>query len=232
MNYDLLRLRGELSTPVITYVRSDFKDGDVLKGCSQVRSLNNSLEYPVFSTNYNHHRMTFMVTGSGSSNILTALYEGRGRGLDTLVRLGACGSLGAPKTNEVVVADFALCMDKISRTLLNRTRITADKGLTERIVHALQREGLTFTRGTVASVDAMYLFENNVNRGKNLGACAWDLETAAVLAFGKRFGVKAASVLLAVSEENGRSLASYPPIRRRDFVRCVLDALVETNRCN
>jgi uridine phosphorylase len=167
-----------------------------------------------------------MVTGSGSSNILTALYEGRGKGLDTFVRLGACGSLGAPKMNYVIVADFALCMDKISKTLLHRTRVTADKGLTEGIVHALRRDGLIFTRGTVASVDAMYLFENNINRGKNLGACAWDLETAAVLAFGKRFGVKAASVLLVVSEDNGRSLASYPPIRRRDFVRCVLEALV------
>jgi uridine phosphorylase len=225
MNYNLLRLKQELSGPVITYVRTDFKDEHILKGCGKAGLLNDSLEYPVFSTTYKSRRFIFMVTGSGSSNVLTALHEGVGKGLRTVVRLGACGGLGRLKLGSIVVADSALCIDKISKTLIRGARVATDRGLVDGVVHELEREGVTFTRGTVASVDAMYLFENDIGRAKNLGACAWDLETAMVLAFGKRFGVRAASVLLVVSDEDGRSVASYPPIRSRNLVRCVLNAL-------
>jgi purine-nucleoside phosphorylase len=142
-----------------------------------------------------------------------------------MIRIGACGGLGAASTNEIVVPKTAFCVDAVSSALAGAPRVEANAELTSRITETLGHDGIDVVRSDVVSVDAMYLFEKDIMREEGEGARCWDLETATLLAFGKKFGIKAASVLGVVSDTRGNSLRSYPPIRRLDFVKSIFKAL-------
>jgi uridine phosphorylase len=227
--FDILKLKEKLKGPVITYVRTDFRDEDLTGLCKNVRRLNDSLEYPVFSCSYNGKAINFVGTGSSAANVLTALYEIYACKAKTVVRIGACGGLNRnAKVNQVVVVRSSVCMDRISLRLGCKKRTLANEESARSIMRNLEENNIEFVFDTVGSVDGMYLFENDAKRAeKYYSAYCWDLETAAVLAFGKKFGVETASVLLIVSDNQGEAIRSYPPINRLDFVERVIDSLAD-----
>jgi uridine phosphorylase len=223
-NWNILRLKARVKGPIVTYVKSDFRDQDLLDRCRSRRLVNNSPEYSVHSCTYNGREITLVATGSGSAGMLSALWEVKSNDKGAIVRIGACGGLSGAKLNRVVVADSASCVDKVSQRL-GRGKVSADSKLTSKIIDGFERRQIAFTRGQLASVEAMYLFESDVKRAWTSGALAWDLETATVLALGRKWNIPAASILLAVCSEDGRSMTRYPPIQRLDFVESVFEAL-------
>lgn len=225
--FNILRLERKPSGPLITYVKSDFDESALKKSCSNVRSLSRSDEYSVFSCSYRQYPLNFMATGSGSASLLTGLFEVYSSNLSAIVRVGACGGLNDTKVGEVVLSDLCICKDRVSSVLANSAQVLADEGLTNRIKSRLSHDHVAASVKHVVSVDAMYLFEEDIDNGEKNGACCWDLETATLLAFGRKFGVKAASMLEVVSDRRGRSSDSYPPIRRLDFVRSIMELLAE-----
>jgi uridine phosphorylase len=222
--FNILRLKSRIVGPLIVFVKSDFQEKDLKKSLKNIHDFSKSNEYSVFSGTYRHDVINFLGTGSGPASLLTALYELRASDLECMIRIGACGGLGAASTNEIVVPKTAFCVDAVSSALVGAPRVEADAELTSRIKETLGHDGIEVVRSDAVSVDAMYLFEKNITKAEGQGARCWDLETATLLAFGKKFGIKAASVLEVVSDNRGNSLRSYPPIRRLDFVKSIFQA--------
>lgn len=225
--FNILRLKRKPSGPLITYVKSDFDESALKSSVSNVRYLSESDEYSVFSCTYKQQELNFMATGSGSASLLTGLFEVLSSNLPAIVRIGACGGLNDAKVGEVVVSDLCVCKDKVSSVLAKDTHVLADEALTDQIKSRLSYDHIAATAHHVVSVDAMYLFEEDIEGAEKDDVYCWDLETATLLAFGKRFGIKTASLLEVVSDRSGHSCDSYPPIRRLDFVRSVMEVLTK-----
>ena len=223
--FNLLRLKAQPTGAIITFVRSDFDESDVAKLVRNVRYLTESNEYSLFSGTYGQRKVNFLSTGSGPASLLSALYELTPSKIGPIVRIGASGGLRGAHTQDVVIVRSAFCMDRVSYALAKTKRVIADSTLMNQLSESL-RAGRTKCRvEKVVSVDAMYLFERNVRRAEAQGAYCWDLETATILAFGRMFKVRTASVLYVVSDRAGNAIRSYPPIRKLGLVSSVLKAL-------
>ena len=223
--FNILRLKSQPAGPLITFVKSDFDEKDLAKLLNDVRYLSKSNEYSLFSGTFGQKTVNFLGTGSGSASLLTALFEIIASRIDCLVRIGACGGLREARIRDVVNVKTALCMDSVSTTLARAKRVNANSMLINRINEALSRDRVKSVLEGAVSVDAMYLFERNIDRAETQGAYCWDLETATTLAFGKKSHVKSSSILLVVSDSDGNSIRSYPPIRNLRFVSSILEAL-------
>lgn len=224
--FNILRLKSQPTGPLITFVRCDFDEKDLVKLVTSLRYFSESYEYSLFSGTYGRQTVNFLGTGSGPASLLTALYELMPSKIESLVRIGASGGLNGARTQEVVNVRTALCMDAVSSTLARTKRVAANSILTNRISEALSSDRVKSALESAVSVDAMYLFEKNIDRAETQGAYCWDLETATTLAFGRKFDVRAASVLYVVSDRAGNTIRSYPPIRKLRFVSSVLEALL------
>jgi uridine phosphorylase len=225
--FNILRLNRKPSGPVIAYVKSDFEDADLKTLGSNLRHISRSEEYAVFTLADRTGRdLTFMGTGSGAASLLTGLFELLSPDLSAVVRIGACGGLNETKVGQIIVCNSSLCMDRVSSQLAGGKRALPDRELSTKIEQTMLGNGITVKTSSNVSVDAMYLFEPRLRQAEREGVSCWDLETATLLAFGEKFRVKAASVLEVVSDRSGNSMESYPPIRRLDYVRAVMDAAV------
>jgi uridine phosphorylase len=223
--YNILRLKSELSGPLVAYVKCDLDENRLRGLLRNVKNFSNSGEYSVFSGSYYGKHVNFLGTGSGPASLLTALFELQSSKLTAILRIGACGGLANATTNRIVVSEGALCADVVSAALAGTDHVYADGMLVGELASALDDERVENLRKLVVSVDAMYLFERNIRKAERKGAYCWDLESATILAFGKVFHLPTASLLQVVSDRKGNSMRSYPPIRRLDFVKSALNAL-------
>jgi len=223
--FDLLRLKSQPIGPIITFVKSDFEEKNLVRLVENVHFLSVSNEYSFFSGVYGRKVVNFIGTGSGSASLLTALYELIPSRIECLIRIGASGGLKGARIYDVVNVKTAFCMDVVSKTLSRAKRVNATPKIVNHINDMLARDKIASVIENAVSVDAMYLFEKEIRRAETQGAYCWDLETATTLAFGKKFDVKSASVLQVVSDKHGSAIRSYPPIRKLNFVLSVLNAL-------
>jgi uridine phosphorylase len=223
--FNILRLKRKLSGPLITYVKSDFDETALTQLVQNPSWLSESGEYSVFSCFYEDKEINFMGTGSGPASLLTGLFEVLSSNLSTIVRIGACGGLNETKLGEIIISDKSTCMDKVSLMLAKDAEVLADPKLTHQISNGFRNDGILARIGHVASVDAMYMFEAEIDSAAKNGARCWDLETSTLLAFGKRFGIKAVSILEVVSDKNGAVSETYPPIQHLGFVRSTIASL-------
>lgn len=226
-SFNLLGLKSKPQGTVITYVKSDFRESDLKQLGDNPRTTNHSEEYSVFSLIRNETDLTFMGTGSGSASLLSALFEVASSGLTRLVRIGACGGLNKTKVGEILVCDSTRCVDRISHILAGGPSAIPDVSLSTAIKTSIQTNRIEARFASNVSVDGMYLFETDLNDAEMAGVDCWDLETAAILSFSAKFGIKAASVLEVVSDRNGNSSESYPPLDRLDYVKAVMDAVTQ-----
>jgi uridine phosphorylase len=228
IGYNLLALDERIEGPVVTYARSDFRDQDILGLCEKHRLLNKSYEYAVYSCFLGGKEVVLLATGSAAANLITALYELSQMEVSALVRMGATGGQNG-EVNKVIVAKEALCRDEVSKVLTKRKgQVRPNKQLVNKLEASLNRDKIPFENALVASVEAMYFFEKEVQKADADGAHYWDLETASVLAFGKRYRIPAASILLSVAGKGNETIETYPPIERLDFVESVLRSLTSS----
>lgn len=223
--FNLLRLKSKPTGALITFVKSDFDEKNLEKLVRDVRYLSESNEYSLFCGTYMRKNVNFLGTGSGPASLLTALYELVPSKIQSLVRIGASGGLGGTRIQTVVNVRTAICMDAVSSTLTRTQQVFPDVTLAKRISETLSKNRIKSMFESAVSVDAMYLFEQKIDRAETQGAYCWDLETATTLAFGRKFNVRAASVLYIVSDKAGKTIRSYPPIRNLRFVSSVLEAI-------
>ena len=223
--FNLLRLKSQPNGPIITFVKCDFSEKDLVKLVRNTRYLSDSNEYSFFSGTYKGKTLSFLGTGSGPASLLSALFELIPTKIESLIRIGACGGLNGSQIHQAVNVRRAACLDLVSSTLARAKKVSANANLANRISEALRSDRIKNAFEDAVSVEAMYLFEKNVNRAEAQGAYCWDLETATTLAFGQKFGIRTASVLYVVSDRAGNTIRSYPPIRKLRFVSAVLKAV-------
>jgi uridine phosphorylase len=187
--------------------------------------INQSTEYPIFECGGG---VFFLETGSGAPSVLTPLYECASFPIESIVRVGACGGLSNVKVGQLILVDLSLCMDAVSKKLCGTKTVRSDDFLTSIFLSELSKAGFDCVVGSCASVNSMYLFESDVDKARNMGVTCWDLETSAVLAFGKKFGIPAAAVLCTVS--NGGDESAYPPLPNTKFLKVLVRVLSSTHR--
>jgi uridine phosphorylase len=225
LSYNLLVLKKKVKGPILTFVKTDFRDQDILGLCDNYSLANQSLEYSVYSCISRGKEFVLVTTGSAAANLITALYELSNQRISALIRVGATGGRTV-NINEVVVAKESLCRDAVSKQLTSgKDKVHPNRQLTDKIIAGLNRDEIPHVNATVASIDAMYFFEKEVKRAEMTGAAYWDLETATVLAFGHRYRIPAASILLSVTGRHNAKIKTYPPIERIDFVKSILTSL-------
>jgi DeoD family purine-nucleoside phosphorylase len=158
---------------------------------------------------FNHHRglwgytgqaadgrpLTIQSTGMGGPSAAIVITELADLGARTLIRVGTCGAL-VPELalGELVVVTEALTFDGTSRALAGDTRVRPDPGLCELL--AASSPGGDH-RGPVASTDLFYDGPpDDVERWRDAGALAVEMETATLFALAGRRALRAGSVLL------------------------------------
>jgi uridine phosphorylase len=226
-NFGLLKLKRDLSGHLVTYVRTDLNP-KIIDGIVPVTSIiNRSAEYPILGC---EGGVSFLETGSGAPSVLTALYECSTFPIASIVRVGACGGLNGVEVGQLVLVESSLCMDAVSKKLCKTRVVGSDGSLVSDFSQKLSSAGFDCVVGSCASINSMYMFEADIEKARRMGATCWDLETATVLAFGKRFRIPAAAVLYTVS--NGGDNPDYPPLPHTEFVKAVVRVLRATRRKN
>jgi len=144
--------------------------------------------------------LSIQSTGIGGPSAAIVLRELRDLGVERAVRVGACMSLDPGlRLGEVIVAERALVADGTSVALGARGSVPADDALTKRLVYAA---GPKARVATVASRDLYY------DGSGSHDASAWDLESAPLLALGRRLGVAVASILVVGSPSDEQTMGA------------------------
>jgi uridine phosphorylase len=147
------------------------------------------------------HELTIQATGVGAPSAAAVLAELAGHGARRAIRLGRCAALpGGPDPGRRLVVSAALGADGVSASL------GAERSLPARELTASLEASLGATPEIVASADlpAAAQSSERVAAWRGAGAVAADLETAGLLAYGRRLGTAVAAVLVVCEGESGR----------------------------
>lgn len=160
--------------------------------------------------------LTVQGTGIGGPSAVAVLGELVALGTRRIVRIGTCtGAPGRFRLGELLVVSAARSGDGTSRALGAGPEVEPDPALTEALIAA---------NGGRAAVVTSSDLRSSPPPDDGLA----DLQTAAVFAGARRFGARAASVLL-VTRVGDRPLADQPTedlvLAAADFVTSVLDGL-------
>jgi purine-nucleoside phosphorylase len=177
---------------------------------------------------FNHHRglwgytgpthadgepLTIQATGMGGPSAAIVLTELIALGARRAIRVGTCGAL-APELSlgDLVVAREAISADGASRALGADGHVTADRSLTDTLLHAAEAQTASSTRlahaGTIVSVD---LFYDSRSPRYAADALAIEMEAATLFTVGAGASVPVACVLV-VSDTFERN-EPHPPTR-------------------
>jgi uridine phosphorylase len=179
--------------------------------------------------------LTVQATGLGGPSAAAVGRDLIGLGARRLIRIGACRAVSAElRGGETVVAEAALASDGASRALGAPPRVAADDALSRALLAAAQ----TAEAVTVAGADVLDGTDAPA-AGQHGDAAVTDLETAALLALGERYGV-AVGALLLVTEAGGAEpvalderllalgrLASVALVERGELVSDVVEPVLD-----
>jgi uridine phosphorylase len=143
--------------------------------------------------------------GVGAPATAVTIEELAALGVTRLVTIDIAGSLDpALHSGDVVLVDSAIAGDGTSPHYTSETRVHPEAALTDALATTLTAAGVSFTRGTAWSTDAVYReTASEVQAARNEGALLADMETASVLAVAGSLGVAAAAVLVVADELSG-----------------------------
>jgi uridine phosphorylase len=168
--------------------------------------------------------LTVQSTGLGGPSAAIVLEELCDLGLRCAVRIGTCAALdGGPALGELVAVRDVLAADGASRALGAGERLTGDEALTAALEARADRAA------SVVSSDLFY-DPRPAERAAwaAAGALAVDLQTAAVLAVGRRRGIRAGAVLAVTARGEERLDAEAIAEAGLRLGRAALDALAPT----
>jgi len=168
--------------------------------------------------------LTVQSTGIGGPSAAVVLEELCDLGLRCAIRVGTCTALDATVApGELVAVREVLAADGASRALGAQERAAGDDALTAALAAQADHAG------TVVSTDLFYDPRADVRTAWVAdGALAVDLETAAVLAVGRRRGIRAAALLAVVARGDERLNAEAIADAGVRLGRAALQALAPT----
>ena len=166
-------------------------------------------EFTTFTGKLLNEQVSVVSTGIGGPSAAIALEELAQIGADTFIRIGTCGGINLKvKSSDIVIATGAIRMEGTSREYAPiEYPAVADFELVRSLVDAAENLGLTWHTGVVQSKDSFYgqhspermpvSYEllNKWEAWKRLGVLSSEMETAALYTVAAALGVKCASVL-------------------------------------
>jgi uridine phosphorylase len=140
--------------------------------------------------------LTIQSTGIGGPSAAIVISELAQLGARTFVRIGTCGSLTTGlRLGELVIVTEAICEDGTSRALASAERVTPEPDLLARLIAA--GHAAAARQAIAVSTDLFYDRPAGArDRWTGQGAAVVELETATVLALGRRRDLRAAALLL------------------------------------
>jgi hypothetical protein len=146
--------------------------------------------------------LTVQATGIGAPSAVAVLAESIHLGVERVIRIGTCAALGGSAAlGSATVVTVAAAGDGASEALGAAGDVLPDETLTARLAAAAGAPG-----STVRSAD---LIPAGDGLGPSPAPGLHDLQTAAVLALGRRLGVASAAALV-VRSLDGRPLEDEP----------------------
>jgi uridine phosphorylase len=136
--------------------------------------------------------LTIMSHGMGGPSAAIVLEELCDLGLERAIRIGSCGALNdSLELGELICADDLLGADGTSNALIGDMPLVPDQQMTELLAADADHSGL------VVSADLFYeRGSERVERWKQSGAIAVEMEAAALLAVAKLRSVRFAALLM------------------------------------
>ncbi|WP_215779037.1 MULTISPECIES: nucleoside phosphorylase [unclassified Paludibacterium] len=202
--------------PHIRCGREDAAPYAILPGDPQrVERVKAFLDNPVdiaFNREYKSCRGTYkgvpvmvVSTGIGGASAGIAVEELRQIGVHTLIRIGSCGALQPDmRLGDLVIACGAVRDDGASRAYISDNfPAVPDTTLLQAMLDSARRQGFTSHCGLIHSHDSFYTDHEDRSREhwRQHGVLAADMETSALLVIARLRGLRAASILNVVVEQ-------------------------------
>jgi len=170
----------------------------------QAEELGFAREYRSLRGRYNGVDVLVMSTGMGGTSAAIGIEELRRIGVDTVIRVGSCGALQPEiRKGDLILACGAVRQDGVSRTYVEESYpAVPDPLLLRDCMDAAAALGFPFHVGVVRSHESFYLDDMaEINaRWSARRVLGSDQETAGVLTVSWLRGLRAASILNAVSQ--------------------------------
>jgi len=150
-----------------------------------------------FTGTYQGKPVSVQGTGMGVPSIsiyVTELFKDYD--VQTAIRVGTCGGLGATKLRDVVIAMAASTDSGINRRLTKGLDYApiADFELLERAVAAARVQGIDFHVGGVVTVDLFYDDSDALQILESLGVLAVEMETSGLYRLAAQYGRRALTI--------------------------------------
>lgn len=189
---------------------------------------------PVYEQNRNGARIAFFFPGIGAPAAVATMEEMIAFGCRTFIAVGGAGALIPDLAlGHAMVVDQALRDEGTSHHYLEPSRFVAsDRDVSEALVSACRRSGLSVRRGNTWTTDAIFReTRSRIARRVKEGCSMVEMEAAAFFAVAKYRRVRIGQLLyagdtLAAAEWDGRDWTSATETRRALFDIC-LDAATD-----
>ncbi|OLS40599.1 nucleoside phosphorylase [Bacillus sp. MRMR6] len=180
---------------------------EVAKFLENAEQLSTNREFKTVIGTYKGIRVLVTSTGIGGVSAGIAVEELRNIGIKTMIRIGSCGALQPQlKIGDLVIASGAVRNDGASYAYINKAYpAIPDTELLFHVIEAAKSKKVKHYTGIVRCHDSFYTDkEQEIDRyWSEKGILASDMETAALFVIGGLRGIKTASILNVVVEQEG-----------------------------
>lgn len=181
-----------------------------------VRELAFNREYRSLMGTYKGINVLAMSTGMGGASTGIGVEELHKIGVETMIRIGSCGSLQPKvKMGDIILVSGAVRDDGASKTYVDSIfPAVPDAQLLFACVEAAKEKEIPFHTGIARSHDSFYTDNEDAIDAywSKMGVLGCDMETAALFTIGHLRGVKTASILNNIVDYQGDtfdSIANY-----------------------
>ncbi len=189
------------------------------------RFVSQNREFTAYSGKLLNETVCVVSTGIGGPSAAIAMEELAQLGADTFIRVGTCGGINMKvKASDLVIATGAVRMEGTSREYAPiEYPAAADFELVRALADAAESLGMTWHAGVVQSKDSFYgqhspermpvchELMNKWEAWKRLGVLASEMETAALYTVAAALGVRCASVLNVLWNQERRAAGFDEP---------------------
>jgi uridine phosphorylase len=180
---------------------------EVAKFLESAEQLACNREYKTVIGTYKGIRVLVTSTGIGGVSAGIAIEELRNVGIKYMIRIGSCGALQPQlKIGDLVIASGAVRNDGASYAYINKAYpAIPDTELLFHLIEAAKSKNVKHYTGIVRCHDSFYTDnEQDIDKyWSEKGVLASDMETAALFVIGGLRGIKTASILNVVVEQEG-----------------------------
>lgn len=174
---------------------------------SDVKEISFNREYKSIAGTYKGTQILVISTGMGGTSTGIAVEELKNIGVETMIRIGSCGTLQENiHLGDLIIVNGVVRDDGASRTYIkDMYPAIPDTELLIALIDVAKEMKVPYHIGKVRSHDSFYTEqENEIDEyWSSKGILGSDMETAALFTIGGLRGVRTASVLNTVAEYNG-----------------------------